>query len=337
MLDQLVEKSWFSAAGLVDVNPRALEICGEKWAVPSHLRFVDYEDALRSCDADTVIINTPAELHAAHVRAALLADKHVLVAKPFAEQYTEAVELVKLAQTRGLRIDVAEQMRFHRHYRAVCAFIQSGRLGAIEVVHFLNSKPRPHVGNLTHMLQPALLEMASHHFDLLMALFPLHPPTWIMVDGYQPTWSPYAGPCMINALLRLRGNVHVLYHAGYSSRARCYELRLEGEKGVLQCRGIHMSRPEMTYEWASTGDDFAPVDLESCVPLGEAWSLFLDCWGKAVISHQSTPFSGVNNLKVMALLSAAMDSSDSGQPCSVTDHPLYAAAYHPPGEWSLSS
>ena len=78
------------------------------------------------------------------------------------------------------------------------------------------------------ILQPALYEMSCHHFDCLMALFPDRVPEQIACDGFRPSWSVYAGPCMVNALVRFGGGLHVLYQGGFSSQADNYELRLEG-------------------------------------------------------------------------------------------------------------
>ena len=44
------------------------------------------------------------------------------------------------------------------------------------------------------------------------------------MTGFQPSWSVYAGPCTINGLIRFDDNLHVLYHAGFSSQADLYEV-----------------------------------------------------------------------------------------------------------------
>jgi hypothetical protein len=125
-------------------------------------------------------------------------------------------------------------------------------LGSVEALFFLNSKPRPNPANLARMAQPSLYENACHHFDSLRALTQGRVPTWVSCDGFIPNWSPYIGPCVVNALIRFEGSLHLLYHGGFSSRAPMYEFRLEGSLGALRCRGIHMSNDTMTYEFART-------------------------------------------------------------------------------------
>jgi predicted dehydrogenase len=274
--------------------------------------FPHLDAALAATDADVAVISTPSEQHYEQSAAALRHGLHVLVAKPVTHSVTEAKKLVALAARRRRKLAVGQQLRFNRHYKAVARLIQSGKLGKIEVVHFLNSKPRHEALNLAQMDQPAFYEMACHHFDSLLALLPKAAPESIVADGYCPSWSVYSGPCMVNALIRLKGNIHVLYHGGFSSQADCYELRLEGTLGALRCRGIHMSVDEMHYEFAPRGGKFAALDVESGQPVVNPWDEFIARWRDWLDGGAEPPFSGRNNLRVFALLAAGIESARSG-------------------------
>lgn len=285
--------------------------------------FDDFEAALAATEADAALINTPAELHYAQARAALERGLHVLVAKPVATRLAEAKKLVALAERRGRTLAVGQQMRYNRHYRALAAFLESGELGRVEMVHFLNSKPRPQPANLATMAQPALLEMACHHFDALFALFPQARAQSIVADGFRPSWSAYRGACMVNALIRLDEGVRVqgvrvLYHAGFSAQADCYELRLEGTRGALRCRGVHMSADEMRYELAPSGGRFEPRALDAGIAPASPWDEFFARWRAWLDGGEEPPFSGRNNLKVFALLCAGIRSAESGRRVKVS-------------------
>jgi predicted dehydrogenase len=335
MLDHLTTFPWFEAAALVDLNPVALDQAQARFKGEPAPCFQDFNTALSTVQADTVLINTPAEIHTGQTRLALTAGKHVLVAKPFCENYQSAAELVDLAETQGVSLAVAEQMRYTHHYRALKAFLDKEALGAVEVVHYLNSKPRHQVQNLKTMRQPAVLEMSCHHFDIFAAIFPDRVPEQIFLDGFQPSWSVYAGPCMLNGVIRFSGNLRLLYHAGYSSQAACYEFRLEGTRGALRCRGLHMSLPEMHYEFALRGGPFQPIQLEEEIPQLDPWTHFCLLWYEGVIHKTEQPFSGRNNLKIMALMDAGIASIESGLPCRVKDHPLYSPAFASGTEWRV--
>src|SRR2546423_4410283 len=237
----LARERWCSIVAVADPSAHARE----RTSVPA---FSDFGRALDYIEADVAVISTPCDLNYEQSAQALRRGLHVLVAKPITNNLSEAKRLVALARKQRRKLAVGQQIRFNRHYRAVARFVRSGKIGKVEYVHFLNSKPRHQALNLAHMGQPALYEMSCHHFDSLMALFPGAKPTSIVADGFRPSWSVYSGPCMVNALIRMSGGLHVLYHGGFSSQADMYELRLEGTRGALRCRGIHMSVDELRYD-----------------------------------------------------------------------------------------
>jgi predicted dehydrogenase len=249
------------------------------------------------------------------------------VAKPVTNDFAQAVELVELAAAKGLKLCVAQQMRYNRHYAAVAEYVKSGALGSVDAAWFMNSKPRPNVANLGKMLQPTLYENACHHFDAFLSVFAGREPEWISCDGFVPSWSKYAGPCMVNALIRFSGNLHLAYHGGFSSQAPMYEFRLEGSKGALKCRGLHMSNDTMDYEVAPALGQFAAKRIDEQVPQRDPMTVFLDLWHDYLCGGSEPPFSGCNNLKTFAMLSAAVESVETGTPVAIAGNPKYKAAF----------
>lgn len=314
---------------MVDVREAARNAARSHLALPADGVFDNLSDALAQANANGVIINTPSELHFDQAKTALEREHHVLVAKPITNSYEQAVDLVALAEDRQVTISVGQQMRYRRHYQAVARCIASGMLGTVEVINFVNTKPRHQALNLRGMSQPALFEMSCHHFDALMALVPDHVPESITCDGFQPSWSVYDGPCMVNGLISFDHNLHILYQGGFSSQADNYELRLEGSKGALRCRGIHMSNDTMAYEFAERDGTFAPVSIDEGIAPGDPWGRFFDVWFDYVEGGDEPPFSGRNNLPVFALLSAGIDSVNSGQRTTVEVHknPRFSDAF----------
>ncbi len=336
MAPGIARQPWAEIVGIVDVRDEALAHGQEALGLPDSALHRDLDAALEAAEAELAIVNTPSEWHFAQCLSCIDAGLDVLVAKPITNDFAEAVRLVDRADRAGRSLSVGQQVRYNRHYQAVRRFLAGGELGTPESVTFLNSKPRHKALNLTTLSQPALYEMSCHHFDSLMALFPEHAPDAIACDGFRPSWSVYAGPCMVNALIRCAGGLHVLYHGGFSSQSDHYELRIEGAGGVLRCRGIHMSNDEMEYEFAERGGTFARRDdIDAGLGRVDAWQTFYDTWRDYLSGGPEPPFSGRNNLKVFALLSAAIDSIDSGQPADVATGTRYAAAYGHAGEWSI--
>lgn len=323
----MLSREWFEMAGVVDPSEGARNAAVEAFELSENSQFTDLRGALAKVKPDAVIINTPSEMHYDQARTCLEAGCHTLVAKPVTHSYEEAAELVDLAERNGVTHSVWQQLRYARHYLALKAFIETGKLGSIEAGWFMNSKARTKAANLSDMDQPALYETSCHHFDSFFAVFGDIVPERMVCDGFMPSWSPYSGPCMINALIRFSGGLHLSYHGGYSSRAPMYEFRIEGSDGALRCRGTHMSRKDFDYEFAPALSTFERIDPESDLPQREPHAMLLDAWYAYVTGGAEPPFSGRNNLKVVALVSAAIDSVESGQPVLIAENPRYAPAF----------
>jgi predicted dehydrogenase len=332
MLRFLGQSAWYRTAAVVDIRPQALAAAQQSYDLDESALFTDLDRALATTEADVVLINTPSELHYVQCKAALEAGRHVLVAKPITNDFAQAVALVELAEAQGRALCVGQQMRYNRHYTTVRRYLATGALGHAELVNFLNAKPRHKALNLASMTQPALYEMSCHHFDSLMSLFPGQEPEWIMIDGFRPSWSVYAGPCSINGLLRFSDGLHLLYHGGFSSQADLYELRIEGSEGALRCRGLHMSNDTMAYETAPRDGHWSVQPLDGGQPPVSPWIPFFEHWRHylahgALADGSEPPFSGRNNLRVFALLSAGIDSIATGRPVEVAGNPNYQAAF----------
>jgi predicted dehydrogenase len=327
MFGILKTKPWFQCVGVVDVSETGLAAGKDLAGLPDSALFNDLGRALGEIRPDVVLINTPSELHFAQSSQCIEAGCDVLVAKPVTNDFSQAVGLVELARSNGVTLSVAQQIRYNRHYSAVAEYVKSGALGSVEAAWFMNSKPRPNVANLGKMLQPTLYENACHHFDAFLSVFAGHEPEWISCDGFIPSWARYAGPSMVNALIRFSGNLHLAYHGGFSSQAPMYEFRLEGSGGALKCRGLHMSNDTMDYEVAPALGQFTDRRIDEQTPQCDPFIPFLDIWHDYLCGGTEPPFSGHNNLKTFAMLSAAIESVETGRPVEIAGNQRFSAAF----------
>ncbi|MCG3769403.1 MAG: putative oxidoreductase YhhX [Nitrosomonadaceae bacterium] len=330
MVPLLEPLRWFKPVALVDVRQEALSQIGSHLGIGSDGQYTDLDKALADLKPELTIVNSPPRFHYEQTKKALLGGSNVLVAKPLATSFEDAVELVNLAEACGLKLTVGQQMRYRRHYRAVKRFVQSDRLGTIEFINFSNAKHRPNMGECT-MSQPVLYEMSCHHFDSLLDALPGYIPDSVMCDGFQPSWSPYNGPCTLTAFMVFKHAVnpplHMNYHAGHSSQTHKYEYRLEGSKGVIRCRGIHHSDDSMDYEFAERGKKLEPITADEGIPIVEPWDPFLEAWLDYMEGGTEPAFSGRNNLKAFALLCACEEAINTKLPVNLADHPLYSQGF----------
>ena len=102
------------------------------WGIPTF--YGSYEELLEDPTIDAVYISTPNALHVTWIKEALLKNKHVLCEKPLSPTYSETLELIKLAKSRGLLLMEAMHYAYHPAVRQLINELQDGKLGEIESI-----------------------------------------------------------------------------------------------------------------------------------------------------------------------------------------------------------
>ena len=95
-------------AGVYDVNAEVAKKFAEKYRVKA---FTSVEEAIANCSAASIV--TPTVTHFDLAKKMLEAGRHVLVEKPMTDNAEEAAYLVRLAQERGLILQVGHVERFN--------------------------------------------------------------------------------------------------------------------------------------------------------------------------------------------------------------------------------
>ncbi len=81
--------------------------------------------------AEAAIVASPSSEHAAHARAAIELGVPVLVEKPLALDAARAAELDCLAQSRGVLLSVAMNLREHPGVKTLLALVGEGAIGSV--------------------------------------------------------------------------------------------------------------------------------------------------------------------------------------------------------------
>lgn len=89
------------------------------------------EELLADKTIQLCVVATPNDSHYEYAKACLLADRDVVVDKPFAPTLQESEELVRLAAERGRLITVYQDRRWDGDFTTVKKLVQSGRLGTV--------------------------------------------------------------------------------------------------------------------------------------------------------------------------------------------------------------
>lgn len=112
-----------------DVVEDRVRAVAAKYNVP-HC-FTSEADLLARDDVDAVYIATPTHLHAAQVKAAAAAGKHVLCEKPLGMTQQEVEEEIQVCADAGVKLGVNFMMRFHACHVKLREMIQAGDLGRL--------------------------------------------------------------------------------------------------------------------------------------------------------------------------------------------------------------
>jgi predicted dehydrogenase len=126
---------------------------------------VSLEEALADDDVEAVLVATPATTHAELARQALEAGRHVLVEKPLASTTSEAVELARLADRRGLTLCVGHTFLFSPRVQRIAAHLATGDAGRI---HYVTSS-RLNLGQHRSDVN-VIWDLAPHDFSILFHL-----------------------------------------------------------------------------------------------------------------------------------------------------------------------
>src|SRR5438552_8925982 len=299
----------------VDTVPEMLSIAQKELTIEHY--FSSLDKALATIDADAVLITASLEGHVPSALAALDADKHVLMEKPFAPTLEDAQRVVAKAEERQRILMISQNYRHYTATRAIQKLIQKGTLGPVGSIK-LNfrryANTPPHGGSAHHRLwEPLLVDMSIHHFDLMRMLLGKEP-VKIMCQTWNPRWSNFFEAPAGSALITFDDGTVVTYSGSWVSTAPqtnwAGEWQIECERGEITAT----SRGEKPDYVAvrPLGKRLRSIKLPE-VPLIDRNGT-LDAFVKAVQTGEEPETSGRKNLKTLALMLAAVESARTGKP-----------------------
>lgn len=300
------------------------------------LSYDTYEALLADENVELIVVNTPNYTHYDFALKALEAGKHVLVEKPFTTTVAEAENLIRIAKANGLKLTVYHNRRYDSDFTTVKKLLNEDLLGTVieSEIHFdrfsetLSAKshketPGPGTG--------IVYDLGSHIIDQALQLF-----------GWPE--AIYADISKMRSISQVDDYFEIiLYYSG--SRVRLHSsmvckvplpgYTLQGTKGTF-------IKPKTNLQEEAL--------LEGKIPVGTDWGAEPETdWGTATYLkdgawiqektpslqgnymafftglHQyitaGTPgtVTGEDGLKVMKIIEAAYESSNSGTKVRLKD------------------
>lgn len=276
--------------------------------------FGSYEQALGADDVDGILLATPHLTHADLIRAAAAAGKHVFVEKPLTLRVASAKSAVAAAEESGIVLQVGHNRRRQPANRKIKQLIEEGELGTVTMVETQQSTPNAlgfdrDYWRANHRESPlgGMTSLGVHMVDTMTYL--LGPIERVSAFSKEILDHPPIDHATTIVLEFASGPLGYLGTSFVVPRTTTVTVR--GTNG-----SVTNTENGTRFYWQGR-DDEAPREQEI-----EILDTVADELGEFVrsIRGEATPETGGSEgTEVVAVLEAAVASSESGRPVAVDD------------------
>jgi len=207
--------------GLVDANPEALSISGDRLGLAEHQRFAEMDAAFAATDADFCILALPPAPRAQAVAQATARGLPILCEKPIADSWENAVAIARMAREADVKLSVVQNYRYTRKIMTLKQALTEGSLGRISSIHCrfaADYTPETAGGAFRHRIPDAMIyEGAEHHLDQFRNLAGADC-AWISGAQWNPPGSQFEHTACAMFQMQMTNGVMGQYHMTHVAR-----------------------------------------------------------------------------------------------------------------------
>jgi scyllo-inositol 2-dehydrogenase (NADP+) len=198
----------------------------------------DTDSLLQQKEIDVVVITSPNTTHYEYAKNAILAEKHVVVEKPFTVTSEEADELIALAKKHGVLLTVYQNRRWDNDFLTIRRLLQTNVLGDLSTYEAHFDRFRPDIQNRWREQNlpgsGILYDLGSHLIDQALVLFGMPNTIWADLR------TEREGAKAIDYFHLVLGYQHmrVILHSGSLVRKTGPRFILHGNKGSFIKYGL---------------------------------------------------------------------------------------------------
>jgi len=281
------------------------------------------EAAIKHPDIDLVVIASPNPTHAPLAKMALLANKHVIVDKPFTLDLAEARELIQLAEQQQRLLSVFHNRRWDSDFLSVKQLIESGKIGRVAQFESRIDRFRPQVRDRwREQAQPGSglwFDIGPHLIDQSLQLFGLP-------DSVEGNITALREGAQIDDWAHVVLNYpkhRVILHSSMLAAGGSHRFIVQGTEGSLVKQYADQQEAQLVAGHSPSdeiwGKDEDPTlyysvqgDVTSLATPSGDQSLYYQGIAKAILEGAANPVTGLEALAVMAVIEAAVKASQSG-------------------------
>jgi predicted dehydrogenase len=244
---------------------------------------------------------------------------HLLTEKPLADTRENAKQIVSAAQAAGRLHAVVQNRRYVANVRRIRRLLESGAIGEPTSIH-CDFFVAPHFGGFREQIRHVLLlDMAIHTFDAARFMVSGEPES-VYCQEWEPQGSWYTQGSSAVAIFDMGDGVVFSYRGSWCAdgfrTSWESEWRVVGARGSLSWDGFDALRAERR---TGTRDGlFDAVEAIEVPPLDPADRVgghlgVIQDFVVAVRDGTTPETSGADNLKSLAMVFGAIESSESGR------------------------
>ena len=282
----------------------------------------DWKKVIKRKDIDAIFVNTPNYMHEEMAVGVARKRKHILVEKPITISHRAAKKMVTSAEKAGVFFMVEQTQRFDPVHQAAKKFIETGKLGRINMVkgRIGHAGPEYWAGGDEGWFSDkklsgggAMIDIGIHILDLLRWLSGKEVAE--VSANIKTIEKPFPVDDNGSILMRFTDGAFGQFEASWTTRPYEVMTWIYGEQGRVHT-ALGTERPA-TARMATTGEGKDPNDILEDVNLeigpGSGWEnaihYFIDC-----VLRDEKPFvTGEEGAKSMAVILAAYESADKGK------------------------
>ena len=267
-----------------------------------------YEELLGDREVEAVYIPLPNHLHAAWVKKAADAGKHVLCEKPFALNAEEAAEAVDHARRRGVLLMEAFMYRMHPQWQRAREIVRTGELGEVHAIHtiFTYSNLDPtNIRNIAEVGGGVLYDIGCYAVSASRFLLDREPLRVVSLVRRDPRFTT---DTLTSAILEFDGGARALFTVG-SQTHPCQRVQVLGSLGALTVMLAFNAYPDVPEELeVVTSLGTRTIGL----PVADQYGLLFDAFSRAVRAGGPVPTDPGDAVANMKVLDAVTRSERSG-------------------------
>ncbi|MFC4990040.1 Gfo/Idh/MocA family protein [Saliphagus infecundisoli] len=323
-----IEEGLIEIVAAVDVDEDAHENAKEHLDLSSDECYTDVAEAFSNHTADFCTVVVPPWIHENIVDEALKHDLDILSEKPIADTLEASCRIAEKVDQAGAKMGVTMSHRFDRDKTTLRRHLRSGDPGPIDYIvgrFTCNARSYGAWGAFRHEMDNVLMiEGAVHQLDFIADMVDSRCDT-IYADTWLPEWGEYDGDVQANVQMRFENGSRAMWEGAKTNAVTLngwYSdyLRAECRDETLVLNDRELCRHSYDEEEETVIGGTHEYDGES-IPLDKQ-----DKWANTWLIEQfvewldggdpmATKVS--DNLQSVALIEAAIQSSETGEPVKV--------------------